>query len=137
MIFMSAFQAMAAIDGDSRKVLDVTDIETLNDDIKKYDGKTVRVKGEVEDKIDTRSVVIESGGVIDDEIVVIGGPNLKGQQIADLVEDSEVVVTGTVVSKPMAEIRKQYGWNVDEKMAGEFRNVKSYLIADEISTVQK
>jgi len=131
-LFSFSLSAVAA----NAKPQVIKDVETLNDDIKKFSGKSVTVSGEIEDKIDSKTVVLESGGVFNDEIVVIAGPNFKGN-FANLQEDATVMVTGTVVVRPIAEIRTQYTWDVTPDMQTEFRDVTAFLIADEVSSVKK
>lgn len=140
----SAFSLVALIAGlawanvdETRTVTEVKDVETLNDDLSKYAGKVVRVSGEVEDKIDSRSVVLESGGIFNDEIIVISGPNAKGTDIGALKKDAKVVVTGTVVMKPVADFQKEYNWTLSPQMTGEFTDTRAFLVADEITTVRK
>ncbi len=120
----------------SQKAQVVKDVETLNDDINKYSGQRVEVQGEIEDKIDGRSVVIESGGVFNDEIVVIAGPNFKGDMGA-MKEDTLVKVTGTVVAKPYSEVRSQYNWTLNDDMQTEFGDVRAFLVADDVKPVKR
>lgn len=121
----------------NKNVMEVKDVESLNDDLGKFSGKVVRVKGQIQDKLDARAVILESGGIFNDEIVVLTGPNLKGPQVNALNENTEVVVTGTLFTKPLAELKRTYSWNVDKDTEQEFSDVKAYLIADEISVVHK
>lgn len=121
----------------TKNLIEVKDVETIMDDLNKYSGKVVRVTGEIEDKIDSRSAVLESGGIFNDEIIIISGPNLKGSSIDSLKEDTNVTVTGTVVMKPITDIRREYDWNLDTGIEPEFSDVKAYLIAEEISSATK
>jgi len=122
---------------ETRNVTEVKDVETLNDDISKYSGQVVRVSGEVEDRIDSRSVVLESGGIFNDEIVVISGPKAKGTNISALKKNAKVVVTGTVIMKPVTDFQREYNWTLTPEMTGEFTDTRAFLVADEITAVQK
>jgi hypothetical protein len=128
--------AAGAASNKTGSVQTIKDVETLNDDLNKYSGQRVQVSGEVEDKIDARSIVLESGGTFNDEIVVVAGPNLKGD-LASLQEDTDVTVTGTIVLKPVADVRRDYRWDVTPDMLAEFRDVKAFLVADEITSVKR
>jgi len=137
--FLIAFTLMSAWANanETRNVTEVKDVETLNDDLSKYSGQVVRVSGKVEDKIDSRSIVLESGGIFNDEIVVISGPKVKGTNIGTLKEDAKVVVTGTVVMKTVTDFQKEYNWTMTPEMAGEFTDTRAFLVADEIAMVRK
>lgn len=128
--------AWANVD-ETRTVTEVKDVETLNDDLNKYSGKVVRVSGKIEDRIDSTSVVLESGGIFNDEIIVINGPNLKGTNVNSLKENAKVVVTGTVVMKPLADFRREYNWTLTPQLDGEFTDTRAFLVADEITVVRK
>jgi hypothetical protein len=45
-------------------------VEDLLDNVAEYDGRRVQVSGEVEKIIDTRSFILEGGGIFNDEIIV-------------------------------------------------------------------
>lgn len=139
-IFFSALLATFSVWANVEQTRNVTvlkDVETLNDNLAKYSGKVVRVNGEIEEKIDSRSIVLESGGFLNDEIVVINGANAKGTKIDELNKDTKVVVTGTVVMKPVSEFRKDYNWNLNSETEKEFKNIRAFLVAEEITTVLK
>lgn len=120
----------------NQKLNVVKDVETLNDDINKYSGQRVEVQGEIKDKVDGRSVILESGGILNDEIVVITGPNYKGN-LGGFKEDTMVKVTGTVIAKPYNEIRSQYNWTLNEDMQTEFGDVRAFLVADDVQPVKR
>ncbi|AEI67179.1 hypothetical protein [Corallococcus macrosporus] len=108
------------------------DVEELNDNPAKYAGRTVSVAGEIKDKIDWRSFVLESGGIFDDEIVVLVPGDSQGLTPLRLSEDANVVVTGTVRSLPLVEVERQLGWDLDPELEVELEGTRDYLVADRI-----
>ncbi|MGE0529350.1 MAG: hypothetical protein AB7G93_06065 [Bdellovibrionales bacterium] len=114
----------------------VEDVETLMDNVSQYTGKTVSVKGEVKDRVGDRGVVVESGGMLNNEIVVLSSDSTK-QKLSALTEDEEVQVTGRVVTKPVAELKREYAWSLDQETESKLRDVKAYLIADDIMITEK
>lgn len=123
-----------AVAANDMKAMEVKDVETLNDNITQYQNKKVTVQGEVSNRIDSRSAVIESGGIFDDEIVIIGKKGAAAN-ISSLKEDSKVKVTGTIRSVPIVEIEKEYGWDLNPELEVELENVKHFLVVDDIKTI--
>ncbi|QBQ56435.1 hypothetical protein E3U44_03555 [Nitrosococcus wardiae] len=106
-------------------------VEELLDDVLRYDGKKVRVSGEVEELIDQHSFILESGGLFNDEMVVlIPEGNMKAH--ARVTEDSKVTVTGTVRAVGLVEVEREYGWDLDPHLKVELENVEAFLISDNI-----
>lgn len=126
-----AFTAFADTDPN---IVDVKDVETLKDDLSKFDGKMVRISGEVEDKLDGRAIVLESGGLVNNEILVITVPKSKGHKVDSLKEDSEITVVGKLVSRTLSEMRKEYNWEMKPSLVDRVKGVKTFLVADEIFT---
>ncbi len=140
-LFISAFIFVGLLSaqsfGNSANVaIDVKDVETLNDDLSKYANKKIKVSGEVKDKIDSKSMVIESGGIFNDEIVVIAGPNLKGS-IASYKEDADLKITGTLKAANLVDVRREYSWDLDPQVEAELQQTTAFLVADEISMIEK
>lgn len=108
------------------------DVEELNDNISRYIGQKVTVAGEIENKIDARSFVLESGGIFDDEIVVLVPQKSQGLKPMRLNEDANIVVTGTVRSLPVVEVERQLGWDLDPEVEVELEGTRNYLVADRI-----
>lgn len=109
------------------------DVEQLNDKIAQHAGKQVSVAGEVEEWLDSRSFVLESGGLFNDEITVIVPPNTKGIDVQRLREDSDIVVSGTVRSVPVVELERELGWDFDPQLEVELEGAKNFLVADRIT----
>lgn len=113
--------------GETQQIKTFEDVEELLDDIARYDGQKVKVPGEVEEKIDERAFILESGGIFNDEIVVMMP---EGRLM--VTEDSEVVVTGTVRAIGFVEIEREYGWDLDPQIKVELEDVEAFIIAESI-----
>lgn len=108
-------------------------VEQLNDNIAQHSGKQVSVAGEIEEWLDSRSFVLESGGLFNDEIAVVVPPNAKGVDLQRLSEDADIVVSGTVRSVPVIELERELGWDFDPELEVEFEGTKHFLVVDRIS----
>lgn len=108
-------------------------VEQLNDKIAQHAGKQVSVAGELEEWLDSRTFVLESGGLFNDEIAVIVPPNAKGLDVQRLREDADIVVSGTVRSVPLIELERELGWDFDPQLEMEFEGTKNFLVADRIT----
>jgi hypothetical protein len=110
----------------------VEDVEELLDNIDRYVDTRVSVSGEIEEHIDSQSFVLESGGLFNDEIVVVVPQGAEGLDLMQLREDSDVVVTGTLRTVSRLEIEREYGWDLDPEIEVELEDVEVYLVADRI-----
>lgn len=110
----------------------VEDVEELLDNIGGYANDRVAVSGEIEEHIDPRSFVLESGGLFNDEITVIMPAGAEGLDPTLLREDSDVVVIGTLRTVPVVEIEREFGWDFDPEIEAELEDVRTYLIAEKI-----
>ena len=126
MIFSIADFAQAA-GPQTSQILELEDVEELLDNVARYNNQKVKVSGEVEEVIDRQAFILESGGLFNDEIVVLIPKNNMRVE-----EDSEVTVTGTVRAVGLVEIEREYGWDLDPQIKIELENVEAYLIADRI-----
>ncbi|MBD66625.1 MAG: hypothetical protein CME62_15560 [Halobacteriovoraceae bacterium] len=71
------------------------DVEELLDDEDKFNGQEVTLHGEVERVIDNRTFVLESGGIINDEVVVVLEKGLSPDEVAGLIQkDQKLIVKG-------------------------------------------
>ncbi|QBQ56491.1 hypothetical protein E3U44_07405 [Nitrosococcus wardiae] len=105
----------------------VEDVEELLDSITRYKGQTVRVSGEVEEIIDQKAFILESGGLFNNEIVV-----LVPQGNLTVMEGIDVTVTGTVRVISLIEIDREYGWGLEPYMRVELEDVDTFLVADHV-----
>lgn len=112
-------------------VMTLDDVEVLNDQPARYDGRQVRVPGEVSERVDDRSFILESGGWIDDEILVVLSQNAT--QLAGLVnDDAELIVTGTVRTYQVVDIERETGWDFNPEIEAEFEDIKAVIIASDV-----
>lgn len=109
------------------------DVRELNLNIAKYAGKQVSVSGEIDDKVGPRSFILESGGVFDDEIIVILPTNVQGLKPEQLREDANIVVTGTVRPMTVVEVERELNWDLTPEVEVEFEGIQNYLVADKIA----
>jgi hypothetical protein len=129
--------ASGAGDQQAQRVHQVQSVEELRDKMVMFHDQQVSVTGEVKDKLDARSFVLESGGILDDEIIVITSPKTRGLRLADLREDAEVVVTGTVRNVPLVEIQQETGWELGSDLEHEIQGARNFLIVDRISASRR
>ncbi|MBX3019886.1 MAG: hypothetical protein KF767_18510 [Bdellovibrionaceae bacterium] len=110
----------------------VPDVETLNDDLSKYSGRRIQIDGKLEENIDKKSFVLSSGGIISDEIVVVGSPE-DPTDLTTIPKNTKLTITGTLLLKPVSNVTKDGTWTLTPQITTGFREVKAFLIADEIN----
>lgn len=110
----------------------VENVKELLKNLEHLDGQKVTVSGEVEERIDQTSFILESGGIFNDEIVVVMP---KGK--LNIQEDDEVTVTGTVRSAKFVDIESEYNWALDEETKSEIEGEDAFLIADHVDITKK
>lgn len=110
----------------------VPDVETLNDDLSKYSGRRIQIDGKLEENIDKKSFVLSSGGIISDEIVVVGSPE-DPTDLTTIPKNTKLTITGTLLLKPVSNVTKDGTWTLTPQITTGFRDVKAFLIADEIN----
>lgn len=123
--------------GELMAVSEVKSVGTLNSNIKRYEGKTVRVRGEIESKIDARTAIIESGGLFNNEIAIVVSPTALGPQVSNLREDDEVYVTGKIYTKSLSDFRLEHSWTLAPEIEQELNKKRAILIVDEIVPVAR
>lgn len=122
--------------GQAMTVAELDDVEELQDNIQAFIGQRVRVPGEVEDVLGPRSFVLESGGIFDDEIVVVIPARAQGMDPALMRQDTQVTVTGTVRSSPIIDIERETGWDFDPELEIELEGTRIFLVADSVQGPQ-
>jgi hypothetical protein len=122
--------------GGQRGAERLLDVEELNDDVARYVGQRVSVAGEIQEWLDPRSFVLESGGILDDEIAVVVPRDAKGIDPSTLAEDADVVVSGTVRQATLVDIERELGWDLRPELEIEFDGTRTYLVADRITRQQ-
>lgn len=109
----------------------VKDVETLLDEKDKLANQKVSVKGEVEDKIDSKSFVLEGGGIVSDQIVVLMSPQAR-EKAKNIKENEKLTVVGTVKAVPLVKIREDFSWDLDPKLEVELEDENVFLVAEDI-----
>ena len=103
---------------------------------KDYYGKTVTVKAEVEDVLDSHSFTLDEDSVLAGPDVVVLVPS--GFDASSLAHDQVVVVTGKVRPYVMAELEKDYDWFKNGKIVTMGSKVdyktRPVLVAETITT---
>lgn len=108
----------------------VENVEELLDNVARYDGKKIRVSGEVEE-IDERAFILESGGIFNDEIVVVIPE--RGVTVTErITEEEHATVTGMVHTISLVEVEREYGWDMHPEIEVELERVEAFLIAERI-----
>lgn len=110
----------------------VGSVNHLVDNAGKYVDKRITVAGEVEEWLDPRTFVLESGGIFMDEVTVIMPKGAKGLDPALLREDSDIRVTGTVRSASAVDIEREFDWDFAPAINVELESANTYLIAETI-----
>ncbi len=109
------------------------DVEELNDDLQLYTDRQVEIAGEIEDRLDAHSFVLESGGFFDDEVAVVIPESVRKQTDPSLLRnDADVVVTGTLRATPIVEVERELGWDLDPELELELESVAAYVVAEKI-----
>lgn len=114
--------------------LQVKDVETLLDNKQMYEGKKVTVTGEVKRKIDAQSFVLEGGGILNDEVVAIMKKDGKMEKMKAVKEDANLKVTGTLMTMPIIEVRRELSWDLDPQIESELEGTRGFLVVDEIAS---
>lgn len=114
------------------KVADVTG-NTNN-----YLGKTVTVSGWVERSYGANSFRLDEDSVftggIDNDLLVVGAANVVPAGLKFGNDDAKVRVTGTVRRVVIAEIERDYGFDLTPEVETEFRD-KAVLVANSVQVI--
>jgi len=107
-------------------------VEQVDEDPMRFQGKRVRLGGEIDKVYSPRAFELEGEGVWWDEqiLVVTRSPVTIGGRI--LTEDDEVMVTGKVRKLTVAEVERELGWDLDPQIEVEFRDLP-VLVADAVT----
>jgi hypothetical protein len=109
------------------------DVQDLNMNISQHVGQRVSVAGEIEEKPGPRSLILESGGIFNDEILVIVPANAQGLKAQQLQDDADIVVTGTVRSMSVVEVERELGWDLNPEIEVELEGTRNFLVAERIT----
>lgn len=112
------------------------DVAAVVDNPASFAGRTVTVRGEVEEIYSPRGAFALTGGgiVAENQLMVL----VKGDKAPMLEEDRQVRVTGRVRAYAVAEIEeyeRELGWQLTPELRGELEKVKAVMIAESITPV--
>jgi hypothetical protein len=77
--------------------------------------------------------VLESGGIFNDEILVIVPNNARGLKAQQLRDDANIAVTGTVRSMTVVEVERELGWDLNPELEVELEGTRNFLVAEQIT----
>ena len=112
------------------------DVETLRGQIENYRGKRVTVSGEVKRILSPRAFVLESGGLINDDLVGVMPKAVDSTQSALVRDDANLVVTGKLHRGTATEVQTDLGWEWEAPLRDRLTRVNDYLVVDRITTQQ-
>lgn len=114
-------------------VVPVDDVEALLDKRATMNNKRVSVSGEVEEVLDQRTFILESGGLFNDEVVVFLDKGVTADDIQRLIkEDKEIIVNGTFKALSVVEIERDYDWDFKPEIEAELNKAGSYILGSEL-----
>lgn len=102
-----------------------------------YVGQDVTIDGEAEELIGDQALVLDTWGVIDDKILVIGRTPLaemvinEDDEIIGIEEDDDVIISGTVQIFTIADIEEEVGMDLEQNLFVQYENLP-VIIADTI-----
>lgn len=111
----------------------IMDVQELNSNIDQYVGQKVSVAGEIEEKYGPQSFILESGGIFNDEILVVVPKEARGLSGQQLRDDADIVVTGTVRTMTVVELERELSWDFNPEFEMELEGTRNYLVAEQIS----
>lgn len=116
------------------KTTHVRDVEELLDQKAKLDNKSVSVSGEIEEVLDERTFILESGGLFDDEVVVFMDKNVQADELNRLIkEDKELIVNGTFKRATVAEIEREHDWKFSSDSKKKLKKSQAYILGSQLS----
>lgn len=116
--------------------VEVKDVKTLNKNLKNYSGRHVSVTGKVNNKLDEGALMLESGGVVGNDLVVLAGPKLSSEDLLQLKSNAKIKVVGVLKTASLKDVKNEMGITVQPGTEQKIIRAKAYLIADEISSVE-
>ncbi|MCW8193391.1 hypothetical protein F6455_01160 [Proteobacteria bacterium 005FR1] len=115
-----------------QEAMPVGSVNHLLDNAGKYVNERITVPGEVEELLDPRTFVLESGGIFMDEVTVVVPKGTKGFNPALLREDSDIRVTGTVRQASAVDIEQELDFKFAPAIKIELDSADTYLVAETI-----
>lgn len=117
---------------------EIVGVNELNENLSQYIGKTVTVRGEVEDVYGNRSFTVDEEGILGKDLLVISDkplpPRVTGPEETPLVlKDDTVKVTGTVRRFVATEIERELGIDLDPEIEVEIEENRPVIIAKSVT----
>jgi hypothetical protein len=103
----------------------------------RFAGQTVTVKADVDRVYGPTAFTLDDEslleGGIDNDLLVIGAQNAYA--LDEGWGDAEVLVTGTVEMRTVADVEREVGWDLDPEIEAEFEGTRAVLIATSVTRV--
>ncbi|MCG3115450.1 MAG: hypothetical protein LLH30_07185 [Candidatus Manganitrophus sp. SA1] len=117
---------------------EIVGVNELNENLDQYIGKTVTVRGEVEDVYGNRSFTVDEEGILGKDLLVISDkplpPRVGGPEETPLVlKDDTVEVTGTVRRFVATEIEREMGIDLEPQIEVEIEENRPVIVAKSIT----
>ena len=133
-LLLSVILINACSDAASERTEEVGGVtaQQVIDNPETYDGKTVKVSGDVEEVFEPRAFNIDSGTSVG-ELLVIGRTPFPKVSDRAIASGDIATITGTVrILKSVADIEKEIGWDLNPNIEKTY-NMKPVLIANDSS----
>ncbi len=105
-----------------------------------YTGRSVTVDGWVERAYGANAFRLDEDSVftggIDNDLLVVGAPNVVPAGLRFGTDDARVRVTGTVRTMVAADIERELGWDLTPEIEAEF-NAKPVLVARTVQVIER
>ena len=116
-------------------------VGTITGNLNDYLGKTVTVVADVQEVLGPRAFTLDEddvlAGGIDNDMLVLSPQAGNLTPIENNWMKNKVRVTGTVRGLMVAEIEREVGWDLDQKIEAEFKDVKAVLVASSVERLQR
>jgi hypothetical protein len=129
---LSAISLAQASDQSTDNVIKVKNVKELLDNIVRYNGKKIQVSGKVDKVIDAHSFILESGGVFNNEIVVIVPKN--NRKVTE--NNAPATVTGSLRTADLIETETYYDQKLNPELSIEKDEIEAYIVADKVEQQQ-
>jgi hypothetical protein len=128
----SAISLAQANDQSADNAIKVKNVKELLNNIARYDGKEIQVSGKVDKIIDDHSFILESGGLFNNEIVVITPKN--NMEVTE--SNSPATVTGSLRTVGLIETERYYNQKLNPELSIERDEIAAYIVADNVEQQQ-
>lgn len=116
--------------GSNRPGEPVEDVEVLFYKLDKLLDKRITISGEIIRILDGRAIIIESGGVFNNEIPVVFTRNVQLRDLKSLACGQRQKIIGTVRRASLADIQKEAAWEPDPSQVKDLQKGAVWIVAD-------